>query len=592
MFYNRLIFHIKKSERIVRRSFPSIKNFEIQNIIVFSYKNPLINFTFSVELSHLRDNLQKNEYYLDEDSKNKSIKTLLEENQLEEALQKLDIIQEEVIERDHIKVPHLGVYILLFKLLGEFEELKAPLSHYVTKYLKQMEYFNIPQTVSLYNSIINSFGRKKDFENMIKYFDLMQKKKILPDNTTFTIMINWLEKEGEIELLLLLLQKMRFYEIKPDHITLTVIMKAFGKNGKLDKMMEIFEMTEKVTQGDIFTYNTILTALSFNGDLKKMELFFQRVFSSNIEPDVVTFNILIQAFSKVGDEFRMNKYYRKMLDLKITPNNITLRTLLNGYSKTENTDKMISVYNTISSCVSLENSPEILNPFILAFAKKGDIDSMLSYYEDMRKSKNEPDEVTFLGLLIGFSKVGNIKTMLQYFELMITKYNIIPKESHLNCIIRTFSNLGKTEETLKYYNGFKILRIKPSISTLSHVTHVLKKETTAEKMISIFEDIVSWEILSNELLKSIEISIEHNLSNILVSGNLLSAIHLIEKMIELKFTISRRIYYEFLTKFVKNFPLHHKKIQAKRMIDRFFGDLSSSEIIKFIQNLEKEKQVD
>ncbi|KAM3754526.1 hypothetical protein ACB098_03G172300 [Castanea mollissima] len=93
---------------------------------------------------------------------------------------------------------------------------------------------------------------------------------------------------------------------------------------------------------------------------------------------------------------------------------------------------------------------------VMAYATHGHGSKAISLFEEMKRARVRPDEITFLGLLKACSHTALVREGCEYFYSMSDKYGIIPGIKHYGCMVDLLSQAGRLDEAYTFINGLPI----------------------------------------------------------------------------------------------------------------------------------------
>ena len=88
---------------------------------------------------------------------------------------------------------------------------------------------------------------------------------------------------------------------------------------------------------------------------------------------------------------------------------------------------------------------------VMAYATHGHGSKAISLFEEMKRARVRPDEITFLGLLKACSHTGLVREGCEYFYSMSDKYGIIPGIKHYGCMVDLLSQASRLDEASMDY---------------------------------------------------------------------------------------------------------------------------------------------
>ncbi|KAF7137225.1 hypothetical protein RHSIM_Rhsim07G0155100 [Rhododendron simsii] len=83
------------------------------------------------------------------------------------------------------------------------------------------------------------------------------------------------------------------------------------------------------------------------------------------------------------------------------------------------------------------------------FANHGKAHEAIVLFQDMQRAKVEPNEITFVGLLLAFAHAGFLDEGLKYFDSMRKDYNIEPGIEHYGCLVDLLGRTGLIDRALE-----------------------------------------------------------------------------------------------------------------------------------------------
>lgn len=96
------------------------------------------------------------------------------------------------------------------------------------------------------------------------------------------------------------------------------------------------------------------------------------------------------------------------------------------------------------------------NIMIVGFVAHGHGDTALSFFNQMVKIGECPDEVTFVALLCACSRGGMVSEGWELFHSMTEKYSIVPNLKHYACMVDLLSRAGQLIEAYNFINEMPI----------------------------------------------------------------------------------------------------------------------------------------
>ncbi|KAF2571432.1 hypothetical protein F2Q70_00005745 [Brassica cretica] len=190
---------------------------------------------------------------------------------------------------------------------GAFNKMKEVLSS-IDKYGK-------PEAC-IYNILINGYSQSGCFDDALKLFDEMVKKKVKPTGVTFGTLIHGLCKNfkiGELSLAFKLKEESYEGKIKVDSAIYSTLISSLIKAGRSDEVSGILEeMREKGCEPDtvsyngvkpdVISYNMILSAVFRIKNWKEGAYLFEDMPRRGCVPDILSYRIVFDGLCE-GSQF-------------------------------------------------------------------------------------------------------------------------------------------------------------------------------------------------------------------------------------------------------------------------------------------------
>ncbi|KAK7278085.1 hypothetical protein RJT34_23110 [Clitoria ternatea] len=244
----------------------------------------------------------------------------------------------------------------------------------------------------------------------------------------------------------------------------------YSECSSVDSSKRVFE--EDILCSDVVTWNSMLTGLVRNGEVRVAE----KMFDEMSERDVVSWSTMIMGYVQNGILEDGLECFREMRERGLRPNEAIFVTVLSasahlgllGYGK--------FIHSTIESLRFPVTVP-IGTALVDMYAKCGCIEEAKVLFDGMLKKDvwtwnvmicglashdraNEalvlfqkfvsdgfcPVNVTFVGVLYACSRAGLVSEGRHYFTLMVDGYGIQPEIEHYGCMVDLLARAGLIDE--------------------------------------------------------------------------------------------------------------------------------------------------
>ncbi|KAL2499922.1 Pentatricopeptide repeat-containing protein [Abeliophyllum distichum] len=234
-----------------------------------------------------------------------------------------------------------------------------------------------------------------------------------------------------------------------DLVSWNVIITAYVKQGEMEYAMELFNVVPK---RDVVTWNAMISGYVLSGMHRKALEMYEEMTSGGELPDEVTMLSLLSACSNLGALDVGEKIHCSILEMGKGELSIFLgNALIDMYAKCGRTDKALDVFHCMR-----EKDVSSWNSIIVGLAFTGYMEKSISFFEEMKKMKFRPDEITFMGVLIACSHAGKVDEGRAYFNMMRDEYNIQPNIKHCGCMVDLLGRAGLLDEAFKFIDTMDI----------------------------------------------------------------------------------------------------------------------------------------
>ncbi|KAJ6370353.1 hypothetical protein OIU76_028596 [Salix suchowensis] len=167
--------------------------------------------------------------------------------------------------------------------------------------------------------------------------------------------------------------------------------------------------------------------------------------------DIIAWNALISGFVHNGlCQEAIRAFFSGLIESK--PNQYSFGSVLNAIGAAE--DVSLKYGQSVGAFVSLkkffvetpQQSQFAWTAIISAHARHGDYESVMNWFEEMRRLELRPDSITFLSILTACGRKGMVDTGCHLFGSMVKDYQIEPSAEHYSCMVDMLGRAGRLEE--------------------------------------------------------------------------------------------------------------------------------------------------
>ncbi|CAH8363234.1 unnamed protein product [Eruca vesicaria subsp. sativa] len=212
---------------------------------------------------------------------------------------------------------------------GAFDKMKEVLSS-IDKYGK-------PDACT-YNILINGYSQSGCFDDALKLFDEMVKKKVKPTGVTFGTLIHGFCKISKVkEALKMKHDMLKVYGVCPTVHIYASLIKALCQIGELSLA---FKLKDEAYQGkikvDSAIYSTLISSLIKAGRSDEVSGILEEMRGKGCEPDTVTYNVLINGFCVENDLESAYRVLDEMVEKGLKPDVISYNMILGALFRIQN----------------------------------------------------------------------------------------------------------------------------------------------------------------------------------------------------------------------------------------------------------------
>ncbi|OEL19582.1 Pentatricopeptide repeat-containing protein [Dichanthelium oligosanthes] len=251
--------------------------------------------------------------------------------------------------------------------------------------------------------------------------------------------------------------KMVFSQM-PEHDlgSYNLMIKAYAMDRRLEDCRWLFE---KIPRRNMVSLNSMMSVLLQNGRLEEGLKLFEQI---KDERDTITWNSMISGYIRNDQPSEALKLFVGMCRLSIGWSHSTFSALLHPCATigTHEQGKMVHAHlcktpfdsvGDVKSAFGYITSPNVASwtSLINGLAQNGHWLEALVQFGRMLRHHIDPNEITFLGLLIASARAGLVNKGMKIFRSM-ENYGLVPTVEHYTCAVDLLGRTGRTREAEKF----------------------------------------------------------------------------------------------------------------------------------------------
>ncbi|CAN6464666.1 unnamed protein product [Victoria cruziana] len=320
-----------------------------------------------------------------------------------------------------------------------------------------------------YGSLLGAFVKSQDLDSAKLIFDQMANPSLTSWNT---IIAGYCQQENDKDALKSFRQ-MQFSGVRPDRTTIAVILSSCARLALYHFGRQVHAASIKaILHFDVFVGSGLVDMYSKCRRINQAKLVFVRM----VERDVVGWNSMICGLAFHALHVEAQVVFKQMLEEGTYPTQFSYASILSSCARLSSLVQGKQVHSRIikdgfandifvgSSLIDMyaksggiedayrcflvmpERNVVSWNEIINGFAQSGHGIKAIELFEEMLKSHEKPDSITFVAVLSACSHCGMVEETIQYFHSMEKFYGIVPLADHYACVVDSLGRAGRLKE--------------------------------------------------------------------------------------------------------------------------------------------------
>lgn len=243
------------------------------------------------------------------------------------------------------------------------------------------------------------------------------------------------------------------YCVANDTTIENALMACYGKCEEIDECEKIFSrMSER---RDEVSWNSMISGYIHNELLSKAMDLVWFMLQRGQRLDCFTFATVLSACASVATLERGMEIHASAIRVCLESDVVVGSALVDMYSKCGRIDyasrffELMPVRNVYS-----------WNSMISGYARHGHGDKALKLFSKMKLHGQQPDHVTFVGVLSACSHVGLVDEGFEHFGSMSEVYGLDPRMEHYSCMVDLLGRAGEFDKIEIFINK---MPMKPTV---------------------------------------------------------------------------------------------------------------------------------
>ncbi|XP_078444740.1 pentatricopeptide repeat-containing protein At2g02980, chloroplastic-like [Wolffia australiana] len=234
---------------------------------------------------------------------------------------------------------------------------------------------------------------------------------------------------------------------------LPTLISLYAESGLLDMARSLFDLVSSSSSLSLLSSSSSICTVSFNAMMKKSRpgeavQLFRRMQSMGIQPTEVTLLSLLSSCALLGSLEMGNWAHGLAQNLGFLPSVKLSTAIVDMYAKCGSLDDAEAVFEAMP-----ERDTKAWSAMIVAYALHGRGAAAVELFNEMLKRKEEPDGVTFLGLLSACSHGGLVDVGLSIFNSMKDVHGVAPELKHYGCVVDLLARAGRLQQAYEFIDA-------------------------------------------------------------------------------------------------------------------------------------------
>ena len=343
-------------------------------------------------------------------------------------------------------------------LIKGIKNMARPDFKIASKFFELYKNENEVKDIIIFNSILDVFISFGNIEKADEIFEMIKKNPdLVPDQITFNTLIKGCCKAKDFDNSLKYFQLMKKHNLKPNRITYNSLMDLAVKIQKLPQALNlVVEMQKDNISPDGFTYSIILNGLKINNsnlNLVKLSLNnIEKVLKTNeFKQDEILFNSILDVCSKYELYNDMKKFYGIMKEKKIKESSVTYVVLIKAYGKLHDFDAAYKMFEKMIQS-NMKINDITYGSILDACTKNGNMNIAMKIYKSLQKNKINLNSIVFTTILKGFIKVKAFDQAISFFKEVKHHTELPGMIITYNCALDIYATKQKVDLALELFD--------------------------------------------------------------------------------------------------------------------------------------------
>ncbi|XP_037495982.1 pentatricopeptide repeat-containing protein At2g13600 [Jatropha curcas] len=223
-----------------------------------------------------------------------------------------------------------------------------------------------------------------------------------------------------------------------DDSMVSSLITTYGRCNCMDESKKLFA---EISDVSLVHLNAMMTNLVHSGCYTDALQLFQETCRSCLEVDGKTFSVVLKACGAMTDMEQGRTIHSLLLKSGLFQDRFVESSLIDIYCKCGNIGDAEKAFSSMST-----DNLAAWNAMMMGYAQHGCCREVFKSFDEMLKFGVEPDEITYLSILIACCHAGLVKQAHYYLKSMSELHGIIPCIEHYACMVDMLGRVGLLED--------------------------------------------------------------------------------------------------------------------------------------------------
>ncbi|KAH7673719.1 TPR-like protein [Dioscorea alata] len=223
------------------------------------------------------------------------------------------------------------------------------------------------------------------------------------------------------------------------------MLTLYGRCGAIRESERVFEL---MLDKDIISWTALLMSYCQNGYGEEAVFLFRQMLREALSTPIFSVTGAISACSTIPSPSLGQQIHSRTVKLGIDEDISVENSLITMYAKCGSIENATKVFDSMQRRDTVS-----WNALINGFSHHGFEKEALKAFDQMQERGVQPDDLTFVGILVSCSRAGLVTEGCEYFNLMSKAYGLMPKKEHYACMVDLFGRAGMLEDAIEFIHA-------------------------------------------------------------------------------------------------------------------------------------------